>query len=208
MPVLTSPTSTQESRDQAYADLFRVFLEGAGIQDTHFFHQEKIPELMHTAGALLREAIAGLVIILRGRAASKSHLRTAVTTIQATQNNPLKFSVPDDTLKLLLTKNPPGYIDGVEAVRQGCADICHHELALTAGVQAAVIALLARFDPQHFAKPYADGLVLQRKAKCWDAYRQSYGRVVAEALEEFFGDTFGRTYDEQMGRLRAQDDKC
>jgi type VI secretion system protein ImpI/type VI secretion system protein len=161
---------------------------------------------MRTAGALFREAIAGLVTILQGRAASKSHLRISVTTIQAAQNNPLKFSVTDDALKLLLAKRHPGYIDSVEAVREGYADICHHELALIAGVQKAVDALLERFDPQHFAKPYAEGLVLQRKAKCWDAYSRAYEKVVAEALEDL-GDVIGQAYEEQLGKLRAQDHK-
>ena len=163
---------------------------------------------MRTAGALFREAIAGLVTILRGRAAAKSHMRIPVTTIQAVENNPLKFSIAhEETLKLLLTKRHPGYVDGVEAVREGCADIRNHELALTAGVQAAVNALLQRFDPQHFAKPYAEGLVLQRKGKCWDAYSQAYGTIVAEAQEDIFGDAFIGTYEEQIGKLRSQDRK-
>jgi hypothetical protein len=29
--------------------------------------------------------------------------------------------------------------------------------------------------------------------------------VVEEALEEFFGEAFGRAYAEQLGKLRAQD---
>jgi predicted component of type VI protein secretion system len=98
-------------------------------------------------------------------------MRIPVTTIQAVENNSLKFSVAhDDMLKLLLTKRHPGYINGVNAVCEGVADICNHELVLTAGVQAAVNALLERFDPHHFAKLYAKGFVLQRKVKCWDAY--------------------------------------
>ena len=36
--------STPQSRGQACDDLFSVFLEGAGIQDTQFFHQEEVPE--------------------------------------------------------------------------------------------------------------------------------------------------------------------
>jgi type VI secretion system FHA domain protein len=201
----TGSKTSHQSRDQVYADLFEVFLAGAGIQDTRGFHPDEIPALLRTAGALLREAITGLSTILRGRAAAKSHLHTAVTTIQAVQNNPLKFSVSDETLKLLLTTQHPGYMDGVEAVRAGCADIIQHELALLAGVQAAVRALLARFAPQQFGPPAGEGLGRQRKAKCWEAYSQAYGRVVEEGLEEFFGEAFGRAYEEQLGKLRAQD---
>jgi type VI secretion system FHA domain protein len=205
MPALTDVSPTQESRDQAYDDLFRVFLEGAGIQDAHFYHPEEIPELVRTAGVLLRETITGLVTMLRGRAVSKSHLHTPVTTMQAVQNNPLKFAIADEALKLLLTKRHPGYVDGVEAVREGCADLIAHELALMAGVQAAVLALLERFEPHHFVQPYAAGFVWRRKAKCWEAYCQAYKKVLAEALEEFFGDAFGCGYEEQLRKLRAPD---
>jgi type VI secretion system FHA domain protein len=127
--------------------------------------------------------------------------------MQAIQNNPLKFALPDEALTLLLTNSHPGYIDAVEAVREGCSDLIHHDLALTAGIQAAVSALLERFDPQQVAKPYAEGIVLQRKAKCWDAYSQTYKKVAAEALEDFFGDAFVQAYEEQLGKLRSQDHK-
>jgi type VI secretion system FHA domain protein len=199
--------TSHQSGVQSYDDLFRVFLEGAGLQELHVLHQAEIPALLRTAGALLREAIVGLGTMLRGRAASTSSLRAAITTMQATHNNPLKFAVPEEALTLLLTNSHPGSIDGVEAVREGCADLIHHDLALTAGIQAAVRGLLERFDPQQVAKLYAEGIVLQRKAKCWDAYRQAYKKTVAEVLEDFFGDAFVRAYEEQLGKLRSQDHK-
>ena len=99
--------------------------------------------------------------------------------MQAAQNNPLKFAVPDEALTLLLTNSHPGSIDGVEAVRAGCADLIHHDLALTAGIQAAVRALLERFDPQQVAKPYVEGIVLQRKSEvlgCLQPGLQKSGR--------------------------------
>ena len=37
--------------NQAYNELFKVFLEAAGIQDIRRFPQEDIPAIMRTAGA-------------------------------------------------------------------------------------------------------------------------------------------------------------
>lgn len=209
----TSPDAiqAQENRQQAYNALLKVFLEAAGIQDIGRFPHEDIPAIMRTAGALFREMIDGLGTILRGRAAAKSHLRTAVTTIQAVQNNPLKFAAADDLLTLLLTSRHPGYLTGVEAVRAGCTDLIQHELAMTAGVQAAILALLARVAPQHVVPPDATSSPLPRrtksKAQCWDIYCQAYKQVVAEA-EDFFGlEAFGQAYEEQLGKLRSQDYK-
>jgi len=209
--ISTDSIRMQEDRNQACNELFKVFLEAAGIQDIRRFPQEDIPAIMRTAGALFREMIDGLGTMLRGRAAAKSHLHTAVTTIQAVQNNPLKFAVADDILTLLLTTPHPGYLTGVEAVRAGCTDLIHHELAMTAGVQAAILALLARVAPQYVVPPDAASSLLPRrtksKAKCWEAYCQAYTQVVAEA-EDFFGlEAFGRAYEEQLAKLRSQDHK-
>jgi type VI secretion system protein len=207
-PVPTDSPTMQEHRDQAYDELCKVFLEAAGIEDTSFYGREDVPELMRTVGALFREMIDGLVNLLRGRTALKTELRASVTTLKAVQNNPLKFSpILEETLKLLLTTNHPGFLDGVEAVREGYADIRHHQLALTAGVQAAVVKLLERFDPQQFAKHYAEGIVLHRKAKCWEAYGQAYQHIANEAHEELFGDAFVRAYEEQIRKLRSRDRK-
>ena len=202
---------TQEHRNQAYNELLKVFLEAAGLQDIRRFPHEDIPAIMRTAGAMFREMIDGLGTMLRGRAAAKSHLHTAVTTIQAVQNNPLKFAVAADLLTLLLTTPHPGYLTGVEAVRAGCTDLIHHELAMTAGVQAALLALLPRVAPQHVVPPEAASSLLPKrtksKAKCWEMYCQAYQQVVAEA-EDFFGlEAFGRVYEEQLGKLRSQDHK-
>ncbi len=45
-------------------------------------------------------------------------------------------------------------------------------------------------------------LVFQRKAKSWDAYQQAYTKIANEALEDFFGESFVRAYEEQIKKLR------
>ena len=157
---------------------------------------------MQTVGAVFREMIDGLMAILRGRAELKTQFRVSATILKSTDNNPLKFSrIVEDSLKQLLTKNKPGFVDAMDAVREGFTDIKNHQLAMTAGIQAAIINLLGRFDPQHFAKQYEEGVVFQRKAKSWDAYQQSYTEIANEALEDFFGESFIRAYEEQIRKL-------
>jgi len=193
----------EQIRKQAHLELFRVFLEGAGVQDTTFFHREDIPELMKTVGAVFKEMVEGLITILRGRAELKAQFRVSATILKPSDNNPLKFSqIVDDALRQLLTKDRAGFVDAVDAVREGFADIKNHQLAMTAGIQAAIIKLLERFNPQHFAKQYEEGVVFQRKAKSWDAYQQSYTEIANEALEDFFGESFVRAYEEQIRKLR------
>lgn len=198
-----SKTSRLRPRDGA-DDLLNVFFKAAGVEDTSILPVEKHPELMRTAGALIRELIAGLMTILKGRSELKAQIRVPVTILRPTENNPLKFSPRvDEALKILLTKNHSGFIDAVDAVREGYQDVMHHQLAITAGVQASLMNVLKRFDPQQFEKKYQEGIVIQKRAKCWDSYRQAYREIVKEALEDFFGEAFAQAYEDQLLKLRT-----
>ena len=159
---------------------------------------------MQTVGAVFKELIDGLMTVLRARSELKSQFRVSMTVLQSVENNPLKFSrTVGEALKLLLAKDQPGYVDAADAVREGYQDVMNHQLAIAAGVQASLMSLVSRFDPQKIARKYEEGIVLQKKAKCWDAYRQAYGDIAREALENFFGEEFSRAYEEQMSKLRT-----
>jgi len=198
----------EQTRQLAYIELFKVFLEAAGVKDTSFLRREEIPKLMQTVGAVFREMIDGLMAILRGRSELKSQFRVSATILKPADNNPLKFSrIVDDALQYLLTKDQPGFVDAVAAVREGYADIMNHQLAMAAGIQASLVKLIERFDPKKFAERYEEGVVFQKKAKCWDAYRESYPQIANEALEDFFGEAFAHAYEKQMRKLHPTNTK-
>ena len=185
-------------------DLLSAFFKAAGVEDISSLPVEKYPELMRTVGTLFRELIAGLMTILKGRSELKAQIRVPVTILRPTENNPLKFSPGiDEALKLLLTENPSGFVDAVEAVREGYQDVMHHQLAITAGVQASLMNVLKRFDPRQFEKNFQEGIVIQKRAKCWDSYSQAYREIVKEALENFFGEAFAQAYEDQLLKLRT-----
>ena len=197
-----SKTSQPSPRDAA-DDFLSVFFKAAGVEDTSFISSDEYPELARTLGTLFRELIAGLMTILRGRTELKTQIRIPVTILRPTENNPLKFSPGvDEALKLLLTKNHPGFVDAVEAVQEGYQDIMHHQLAITAGVQASLMNLLKRFDPQQFENKYQEGIVIQKRARCWDSYSQAYREIKKDASEDFFGEAFARAYENQLLKLR------
>ena len=185
-------------------DLLRVFFKAAGVEDISSLPVEKYPELMRTAGTLFRELIAGLMTVLKGRAELKAQFRVPVTVLRSTNNNLFKFSRGiDEALKLLLTESPSGFVDAVEAAREGYQDIMHHELAITAGVQASLMNVLERFEPRKFEKKFQEGIVIQKRAKCWNSYSQAYQELVREALDKFFGEAFAQAYENQLLKLRT-----
>src|SRR4029450_6783677 len=71
-------------------ELFRVFLEGAGLEDMPLSDAD-LEKTMHVLGQIFREGIGGLRDILMGRTAFKSEFRIERTMIQQRENNPLKF---------------------------------------------------------------------------------------------------------------------
>jgi type VI secretion system FHA domain protein len=203
-PVSEVAETPRERSPEDYGDLLSEFFKAAGIEDSSFLTPEQYPELMRTMGTVFKELIDGLMTVLRARSELKSQFRVSMTVLQSVENNPLKFSpTVFEALKLLLATNQPGFVDAVDAVREGYQDVMNHQLAITAGVQASLMSLVSRFDPQKFARKYEEGIVLQKKAKCWDAYRQAYRDIAREALENFFGEEFARAYEEQIVKLRT-----
>jgi type VI secretion system FHA domain protein len=166
---------------------------------------------MRNAGALLRELSTGLTLTLMGRAQFKSELRLGVTTIRPAENNPFKFSVdPNDILDRLLFRPSPGFLPAVAAAREAFDDIRAHEMAMTAGLQAALRALLGRFEPAELerrltARSRLDQVLpMARKSRYWDLFTEAYEEVSADAAEDFmrlFGDAFTKAYQEQIRHL-------
>lgn len=184
------------------SDLIREFLVGAGIHDAQFLPPDQWPVLLRTSGELLRSMVEGLMCVLRARAELKSQFRVSVTTMRSVDNNPLKFTPNvDDAIRLMLSPTNPGFLTPKEAVSEGFADIMNHQMAMTAGIQAALADILRSFDPELVEKALGDGIQFQRKAKCWDHYTSQYPVLKASAQEDFFSDAFGDAYERQMQLL-------
>lgn len=208
-PGISSNIPLRKADQGIHQELFGMFLKGAGIEDTSLVKPEDIPYLMHTIGKVLREMIHGIMAILRGRAQSKAQLHLMVTVLGSEHNNPLKFlPTVDDALRHLLARNQRGYMNAYDAVREGFRDIMNHDLAMKAGVQAALVEALKRFDPRESEKLYQEGIVVQRKAKCWNAYSQNYRKIFEDVMENFFGQAFIQAYEEQMSKLCKSEGTC
>ncbi|WFP49015.1 type VI secretion system-associated FHA domain protein TagH [Methylomonas sp. EFPC3] len=181
------------------SELLKCFLQGAGISDTDFLQESQRRQAMISAGQLFRNLIEGLMDVLRARAEMKSEFRVSVTTIRSTENNPLKFN-PDveSVLKLMLSPNNPAFISPDVAVAEAFRDIKYHQMAITAGIQASLAEMMRRFEPDTFEKTLGEGLVFQKKARCWELYCEKYPELKSLAVNEFFGDEFADAYEKQM----------
>jgi type VI secretion system FHA domain protein len=107
----------------------------------------------------------------------------------------------------------PGYLPPADAVRAGFRDIKVHELALLAGMRAALDAVLARFDPTELEgqlrkrSPMARLVPGSRKAKYWKIFVQEYRAIARDAEHSFrgaFGQAFADAYERQISKSDQQ----
>jgi FHA domain-containing protein/type VI secretion system protein len=162
------------------------------------------------AGAMLREAVAGTMAVLMARAMTKRESRLDMTVLGAQANNPLKF-FPDaeSALAQMLTNAMSGYMPPVKAIGSAFDDLKAHELAVIAGMRAALKGVMARFDPAQIEANEPQGVMdkmmaATRKARMWDSMVALYDDIVREADDDFqhlFGEKFSAAYEDQIGRL-------
>jgi FHA domain-containing protein/type VI secretion system protein len=146
------------------------------------------------------------------RALTKKESRIDMTMLAVRANNPLKFFPhAEGALTQMLTGGMAGYMDPVAAMAGAFDDLRAHELAVIAGMRAALGAVLHRFDPAQVEARLAVPTVMDkmlashRKAKLWDRLVLLYDDIAREAdddLQRLFGEKFSQAYEEQVARLR------
>ncbi|MEC5408473.1 type VI secretion system-associated FHA domain protein TagH [Paraburkholderia sp. MPAMCS5] len=190
---------------------FHALLAGLGLDASR---APNLPEaeFARLVGEMLRESLRGTMAVLRARSITKREARLDTTMIVARDNNPLKFFPDvDSALAQMLTGRSAGYLPPGEALARAFNDIEAHELAVIAGMRAALAHVLGRFDPAliegRLKEPGALEKVLSnRKAKLWDLFVEVQGAVTREAdddIQKLFGKAFNDAYEAQIEALHA-----
>jgi type VI secretion system FHA domain protein len=190
--------------------VIQALMRGMGL--TELNNKRSAEEVAELAGAMLREATAGTMNVLMARALTKRESRLDMTMISSQANNPLKFFPDaDSALMQMMNTAMPGYMAPQRAFASAFDDIRAHELAIMAGMRAALAGVLKRFDPQAIEARLQEPTVMDkvlasnRKAKMWDRMVELYKQLAVEADDDFqrlFGEAFGQAYEEQVQRLR------
>lgn len=184
--------------------LAAAFARGAGVRaDAALL----TPEWMEHLGALLRTTAEGTLALLQSRAIAKRHMRAEGTHIAPRQNNPLKFS-PDagEALTRMLQRDgSPGFLDPVAALQDAHRDLLVHQVAMVAGMRAAVFELFSRLGPE--AVESAEGpprgvrrVRVLRAAALWRRHCLQHAQLLEHLDDDFetiFGREFLRAYEAQ-----------
>lgn len=190
--------------------LRNAFLRGAGLDPETSPFTLDAATLAHL-GALLRAQTEGTLELLHARALTKRNLRTKGTGVTARENNLLKFAPDtDEALRMLLEPaGRAGFLPPVAAVRAANQDLQVHQVAMAAGMRAAMLDLIkqlgpaaieAQADPPQGAARVMPAL---REAQLWQRLQQAHQRLVAQ-LDDTFDSAFGREFVRAYEACAAQ----
>ena len=192
-------------------DLFDSFLDGLGISRVELHPAVDRPELMITAGMVLREFVEGAINLLSSRANLKNTFRLDQTTVLPRHNNPMKFSEnANDLIKQLLIGTEGEYLGARDAVREVNRDLLNHQNAFLDAMNSAFIEFADRFDPDElqegFDRTAGNKLfAFMNKSKYWDLYRDLYPIMTEKGggrFPQMFGEEFVRAYERQVAEYQ------
>ena len=221
-PVVSAPaaTATAQARNVAPSAMpesmqgtIRAFLEGAGMPDIHIAEADA-DQFVRECGGTVRAAVEGIMGMLLARAKVKEELRASDRTMVASkENNALKLiETVDEALRYVFdpATRTDAFLPPPKAVADACSDLQAHEIALVAGMRAALIGAVKLFQPaaieKKMEKAGGKSLLANKKAQLWDQFVAHYEEIEKEAEDNFdrvFGTAFLRAYQEQVRRLRG-----
>ena len=191
-------------------DFMRLLARGANVPEQTFAQDPQ--QLAEQLGILLRLVTENLRQLLNARLQAKRLARVSnQTTIEALNNNPLKFSPStEDALRIMFGPTTASYLNAQQAIEEGFGDLKEHQVRTYAAMQQALAMIVADLDPQAIenateADRGLSGMIGSRKARLWDAYVarwQAKTRGQDGGLVDVFMQYFAECYDRGGARNR------
>jgi predicted component of type VI protein secretion system len=203
-----------KSVDVTAEDLFDSFLDGLGVSRVELHPSVDRPEMMLTAGQVLREFVDGATKLLSSRANLKNTFRLDQTTVLPRHNNPMKFSEnTNDLLKQLLVGGEGEYLGAQDSIREVCRDLLNHQNAFLDAMNSAFIEFADRFDPDELQEGFDRTMSkklfgLTNKRKYWQLYCDLYPIITEKGggrFPQMFAEEFVKAYERQVAEYQRHD---
>ena len=217
-PEPVAESANDESADKNVGvtaeDLFDSFLDGLGISRVELHPAINRPEMMMTAGLVLREFVEGTISMLASRANLKNAFRLDQTTVLPRHNNPMKFSDnTNDLIKQLLVGAEGEYLGARDAVRETNRDLINHQNAFLDAMNSAFIEFADRFEPDELQESFDRTIdsklfAFMNKSKYWGLYRDLYPIMTEKGggrFPQMFGEEFVKAYERQVAEYQRHD---
>lgn len=186
------------------SDFVRLVARGAGLPEDALAGRDPA-ELAEELGRLMHLVAENMKQLLEARQQAKRLVRsTGQTTIQALDNNPLKFApTAEDAMQIMFGPPTRSYLDAHAALTQGFGDLKIHQVKTFSAMQHALRRLLSDFDPEAIENGLTGdrglaGVVGSRKARLWENYVarwQARTQNQEDGLTKAFMDYFAESYD-------------
>lgn len=174
-PNRSSPIGRPRSannQDMGTDKLVRAFARGAGLPADALSSRDP-GQFAEEIGQLIRILTENVREMLQSRKQTKRNARSSdQTTVEAVNNNPLKFApTPEDAMRLLFGPSTPSWLDWRRAFAEGFEDLKTHQLKTYSAMQHAVDALVGEFEPPAIEKISQQKSIFElRDARLWDLY--------------------------------------
>jgi type VI secretion system protein ImpI len=199
------PASVSAAETAAMTDFVRLFARSAGLPEDAFAAKDPA-ELAEQLGRLMRLVTENVRQLLEARQMAKRLSRSSnQTTVQALNNNPLKFAPStEDALRIMFGPQTRSYLDAQRALAQSFDDLKSHQVRTFSAMQYALRLMLGEFDPDVIENTTTGdrglaAMVGSRKARLWDIYVarwQARTQNHADGMLNAFMDYFVDFYDQ------------
>ncbi|HDZ58011.1 MAG TPA: type VI secretion system-associated FHA domain protein TagH [Pseudomonas xinjiangensis] len=184
------------------AHFWERFSEALGVELNDLDEGQR-ETLALNAAKLLRQSIGGLQQSLRTRSDLKSEMRLALTTVQGTDNNPLKHtSGSSEALTGMLRDAQPGQLPASQAISRAFRDLQAHQVALIAASRAAVKGMLDQLSPDQLTLRFEseNKTLLRTSGTHWRAYTRLHQSMLHddEWSKRLFARDFAMAYETQV----------
>lgn len=183
----------KEEEAQIYFSLIECLFKGMGQKPVN--KGNKISEnVAISIGEILYESLQGMIELLKSRTDLKNQLRLDRTIIGSIQNNPLKYMInAEQVIKhILQEEDDKTYMPLIDAIKESFDDIKAHQYAVSISMQRALMATAKLyFSPESMQKkldsvsPLGSKIPVQREAKLWSMFKETYAGMEDEATEIF-----------------------
>jgi type VI secretion system protein ImpI len=191
--------------DNSGADLVRLIARSAGLPENTFAAQNPT-QFAEEMGQLLRLLTENMRQLLEARQQAKRLARSSSqTTVQALDNNPLKFApTTDEAMRIMFGPPTKSYLGATGAISQGFDDVKAHQVKTFSAMQHALKQLLEEFAPEEIEKvsTLSRGVFGRggpNKAACWDTFSTRW-KATTHGQEDGMLNTFMHYFAEYYDR--------
>jgi len=195
--------------DNSGADLVRLIARSAGLPENAFAAQNPA-QFAEEIGQLLRLLTENMRQLLEARQQAKRLARSSSqTTVQALDNNPLKFApTAEEAMRIMFGPPTKSYLGASNAIAQGFDDLKTHQVKTFSAMQHALKRLVDELAPEEIEKASSSSRGIfargSRKAGYWDTFTARWNantRGQEDGMLDTFMHYFAEYYDRDGDRI-------